>query len=123
MCLHACDLSTPTRNFDTLKKWTYLLFEEFFEQGDVEKNAGMPASFLCDRETTVIAKEQPGFINFIVAPLWKHVGTILPNMGPACEKTSQNSLTWKSYVETEEDKKVYKKKELPDVIMIGSSSI
>ena len=29
-CLHACDVSTPTRNFDTLKTWTYLLFDEFF---------------------------------------------------------------------------------------------
>jgi len=28
--MHSCDLSTPTRKFDTLKKWTYLLFEEFF---------------------------------------------------------------------------------------------
>lgn len=28
--IHCCDLSTPTRNFETLKKWTYLLFEEFF---------------------------------------------------------------------------------------------
>ena len=28
--VHACDLSTPTRKFDTLKEWTYLLFDEFF---------------------------------------------------------------------------------------------
>lgn len=30
LMIHACDLSTPTRRFDTLKRWTYLLFEEFF---------------------------------------------------------------------------------------------
>ena len=30
LMIHACDLSTPTRRFDTLKNWTYLLFEEFF---------------------------------------------------------------------------------------------
>jgi hypothetical protein len=28
--LHAADLSVPTRNFKTVKQWTYLLFEEFF---------------------------------------------------------------------------------------------
>ena len=55
--IHAADLSTPTRRFDTLKQWTYLLFEEFFLQGDLEKDAGMPASFLCDREKTIVAKE------------------------------------------------------------------
>jgi len=28
--IHTSDLSTPTREFDTVKEWTYLLFEEFF---------------------------------------------------------------------------------------------
>jgi hypothetical protein len=76
--LHACDLSTPTRNFDTLKKWTYLLFEEFFQQGDAEKSTNIPASFLCDREKTVVCKEQPGFCNYIVLPIWNLVEIILP---------------------------------------------
>lgn len=55
--LHSCDLSTATREFDTLKQWTYLLFDEFFKQGDLEKENDMPASFLCDRNTVVIPKE------------------------------------------------------------------
>lgn len=55
--MHSCDISQLTRKFETVKAWTYLLFEEFFEQGDLEKKAGGPASFLCDRETTIIAKE------------------------------------------------------------------
>jgi len=69
--IHACDLSPPTRRFETVRKWTYLLFEEFFAQGDLEKKSNMPASFLCDRETTKVASEQPGFSNFIVIPIWK----------------------------------------------------
>merc|ERR1712060_390576 len=63
--IHACDLSTPTRKFDTLRTWTYLLFEEFFKQGDIEKSIEKPVSFLCDRETVVVCREQPGFLNFI----------------------------------------------------------
>lgn len=51
-------------------EWTILLFEEFFNQGDVEKEAGLPVSFLCDRETTQIPQSQPGFVNFILAPLF-----------------------------------------------------
>lgn len=30
ICMHAADLSVPTRKFETVKTWTYLLFEEFF---------------------------------------------------------------------------------------------
>ena len=34
LVIHSCDLSTPTREFDCLREWTYLLFEEFFKQGE-----------------------------------------------------------------------------------------
>lgn len=54
--LHAADISQACRNFEEVKEWTYLLFEEFFEQGDIEKEEGLPVSMLCDRETTNVAK-------------------------------------------------------------------
>ena len=62
LCVHAADVSTQTRPFEVALEWTKLLFEEFFHQGDVEKEKGLPVSFLCDRETTQIPKSQPGFL-------------------------------------------------------------
>lgn len=50
--MHAADVSTQTRTFDVAVEWTHLLFDEFFNQGDIEKEKGLPVSFLCDRETT-----------------------------------------------------------------------
>lgn len=50
--VHAADVSTQTRSFEIAVEWTKLLFEEFFAQGDIEKEKGLPVSFLCDRETT-----------------------------------------------------------------------
>jgi len=35
--MHACDISQQTRSFEICKEWTYLLFEEFFMQGDIER--------------------------------------------------------------------------------------
>lgn len=35
--LHFCDISYGSRNFNLVKKWTYELFYEFFNQGDIEK--------------------------------------------------------------------------------------
>ena len=52
--LHTCDLSPTTRSFDLMKKWTYYLFDEFFDQGDIEKDKGLTVSMLCDRETTSV---------------------------------------------------------------------
>lgn len=35
--LHACDISTSLRDFPTSTNWADLLFEEFYNQGDMEK--------------------------------------------------------------------------------------
>ena len=53
--LHGADISTSLRKFDVSKTWTDMLFEEFFNQGDIEKSQDIPISFLCDRNTTKIA--------------------------------------------------------------------
>ena len=34
---HLADISNPTKTWDICKKWTDLLFYEFFNQGDLEK--------------------------------------------------------------------------------------
>ena len=123
LMIHACDLSTPTRKFDTLKRWTYLLFDEFFGQGDKEKEHGLNASFLCDRATTIVAKEQPGFSNFIVLPVWKLVATLLPPM-EACEmRVIENREAWKTYEETEEDKEVYNVKDADGIKITVPASV
>lgn len=36
---------------------------------------------LCDRENTHIAKAQPGFINYVVMPIYQVVVQILPKIG------------------------------------------
>lgn len=102
--IHACDSSTSTRKFETLKTWSWLLFEEFFAQGDSEKVQNRPPSFLCERKTVNIPKEQVGYCNFIVLPLWDLVATIMPKMEPAYQRAEQNRENWKTYEETDEDK-------------------
>ena len=70
----------------------------------------MPASFLCDREKTIVCKEQPGFCNFIVLPIWKLTATFLPAMEGSYCRAQDNVVNWEEYGETEEDKLVYKTK-------------
>eukprot|EP00347_Sterkiella_histriomuscorum_P011239 403373213 len=88
-CLHACDVSQPTRTFPVVKEWTYLLFEEFFQ------------------ETTIVPKMQPGFINGITLPLWSVIAEIMPSMKEYVDEAKANVSKWEQYEETEEDKKIY----------------
>ena len=70
----------------------------------------LPVSFLCDRDTTNVAKSQPGFCSFIVLPLFVQLAELMPNMKPALDNVKAAKTAWETYEETEEEKKVYDKK-------------
>ena len=56
IAFHLSDISNPAKRFDICRKWTELLYVEFFIQGDNEKQRGMNVSYLMDRTTTNLAK-------------------------------------------------------------------
>lgn len=68
MVLHCADIGHPAKEWNLHYKWTNLLLEEFFTQGDREKELGLPISPLCDRNSVLVAESQIGFIDFIVDP-------------------------------------------------------
>ncbi|XP_023245118.1 calcium/calmodulin-dependent 3',5'-cyclic nucleotide phosphodiesterase 1-like [Copidosoma floridanum] len=68
LVLHCCDISHPAKRWDLHHRWTMQLLEEFFQQGDKERELGLPFSPLCDRNNTLVAESQIGFIEFIVEP-------------------------------------------------------
>lgn len=69
--VHCADLSNPTKPLSLYKRWVDLLMEEFFQQGDKEREAKMDISPMCDRHSATIEKTQVGFIDYIVHPLWE----------------------------------------------------
>ncbi|XP_068630745.1 3',5'-cyclic-AMP phosphodiesterase isoform X2 [Battus philenor] len=69
--VHCADLSNPTKPLPLYKRWVGLLMEEFFQQGDREREQGMDISPMCDRHNATIEKSQVGFIDYIVHPLWE----------------------------------------------------
>ncbi|XP_063621182.1 3',5'-cyclic-AMP phosphodiesterase, isoforms N/G isoform X5 [Cydia splendana] len=69
--VHCADLSNPTKPLPLYKRWVALLMEEFFQQGDREREHGMDISPMCDRHNSTIEKSQVGFIDYIVHPLWE----------------------------------------------------
>lgn len=75
--VHCADLSNPTKPLPLYKKWVSLLMEEFFQQGDKERAAGMDISPMCDRHNATIEKSQVGFIDYIVHPLWETWGDLV----------------------------------------------
>ncbi|GFV20295.1 cAMP-specific 3',5'-cyclic phosphodiesterase 4D [Trichonephila clavipes] len=69
--IHCADLSNPTKPLEIYRTWVELIMEEFFEQGDREREEGLDISPMCDRHNATIEKSQVGFIDYIVHPLWE----------------------------------------------------
>ncbi|XP_076355145.1 3',5'-cyclic-AMP phosphodiesterase 4C-like isoform X3 [Tachypleus tridentatus] len=69
--IHCSDLSSPTKPLEMYKKWVDLLMEEFYQQGDKEREQGLDISPMCDRHNATVEKSQVGFIDYIVHPLWE----------------------------------------------------
>jgi len=56
--VHCADLSNPTKPLDIYRQWTERIMQEFFHQGDLEREQGMDISPMCDRHTASIEKSQ-----------------------------------------------------------------
>uniref|UniRef100_A0A6Q2XLM1 Phosphodiesterase n=1 Tax=Esox lucius TaxID=8010 RepID=A0A6Q2XLM1_ESOLU len=69
--VHCADLSNPTKPLQLYRQWTDRIMEEFFTQGDRERERGMEISPMCDKHNASVEKSQVGFIDYIVHPLWE----------------------------------------------------
>jgi len=69
--VHCADLSNPTKPLELYRQWCDRIMEEFFQQGDREREAGLDISPMCDRFNSTVEKSQVGFIDYIVHPLWE----------------------------------------------------
>ncbi|XP_028327984.1 cAMP-specific 3',5'-cyclic phosphodiesterase 4C isoform X1 [Gouania willdenowi] len=69
--VHCADLSNPTKPLELYRNWTDRIMVEFFTQGDRERDRGMEISPMCDKHNASIEKNQVGFIDYIVHPLWE----------------------------------------------------
>lgn len=66
--LHMADISNPSKPWTVSVEWSNRVFNEFWQQGDLEKQYNLPISMLCDRDNTKQDESQVNFVDFIVAP-------------------------------------------------------
>eukprot|EP00569_Conticribra_weissflogii_P012459 CAMPEP_0171377002 /NCGR_PEP_ID=MMETSP0879-20121228/19943_1 /TAXON_ID=67004 /ORGANISM="Thalassiosira weissflogii, Strain CCMP1336" /LENGTH=619 /DNA_ID=CAMNT_0011887017 /DNA_START=208 /DNA_END=2067 /DNA_ORIENTATION=- len=75
--IHLADISNPCKSLDVAKYWADCALSEFFAQGDLEAEKGLPISPLCDRNSTDLASSQRDFIRYIVLPAFEVLGSII----------------------------------------------
>mmetsp|Transcript_7839 Transcript_7839/g.18477 ORF Transcript_7839/g.18477 Transcript_7839/m.18477 type:complete len:700 (+) Transcript_7839:296-2395(+) len=76
--------------------WSERLEEEMWRQGDVEKESNMKVSFLMDRDKPGVTKSQPGFVDFVVRPLFEVWVACFPECRVLLDRINDNYNYWKS---------------------------
>uniref|UniRef100_A0A0N5CDM6 Phosphodiesterase n=1 Tax=Strongyloides papillosus TaxID=174720 RepID=A0A0N5CDM6_STREA len=105
--IHLADLSNPTKPIELYRCWNQRILEEYWRQGDKEKDLGLEVSPMCDRGTVTIEKSQIGFIDYIVHPLFETWAELVqPDAQDILDQLEENRQWYLSRIppdETEED--------------------
>jgi hypothetical protein len=80
MIVHTSDISNPAKPDKVSAQWTQRVYDEFFVQGDMEKEKNLPVSNFCDRNTTNVNKAMIGFISFVVGPTINCLVNLIPEV-------------------------------------------
>ncbi len=101
LAIKCADVSNPAKPRETYLRWADRIMEEFFRQGDREKELGLPVSPFMDRATTQVSKCQIGFIDFIVLPLYQACSAFLEEMSTPLAHIEGNLKYFKKILEKE----------------------
>ena len=104
--IHAADISNPTKPLEIYKIWAKKCVDEFFLQGDKEREMGLPVSFNCDRNTVSLPKSQIGFIDAIVSPLFEVMNEFFPKLQFTLSNLNKNKEYFQELISKEEKDKV-----------------
>lgn len=88
LLVHSADISNPTKKFNTYYKWAKLVVEEFYYQGDKEKELGLKCS--CDRNVVTLYKSQLGFIDYIITPFYGLFVKVFPKLNFLKDNVEEN---------------------------------
>jgi cAMP-specific phosphodiesterase 4 len=95
MALKCADISHTAKSTDIHLKWTEYITEEFFKQGDKERESGTTISPFMDRSKPEVPKSQCGFISFLVLPLYKAFAEEFSDADICVKHLEENLAHWK----------------------------
>ncbi|KAF7722751.1 3',5'-cyclic-nucleotide phosphodiesterase [Apophysomyces ossiformis] len=110
--IKCADISNVTRPFLRATQWAELLLEECTNQGDLERELGMPVGPLNDRDKVILEDSQIGFIRFVALELFQSVEAILPELSFAVHEIEENLTQWelRKHSKTTSDEKTLSSK-------------
>ncbi|GAA5801576.1 hypothetical protein HPULCUR_007024 [Helicostylum pulchrum] len=94
--IKCADISNCARPFESAKEWAKILAQEFFEQGDLERELGMPVLPINERGKICLEDFQISFKKFVALNLFESVSKVTTNMQFTVDYIHENINIWES---------------------------
>ncbi|KAI7892229.1 uncharacterized protein EV154DRAFT_601757 [Mucor mucedo] len=92
--LHAADISNALRPWPICLSWSNLVCEEFFRQGDAERENGLEVSPNMDRNATSQTTIGLRFGDFVVSPYFEIFAALFPKSDELLKTLAENREHW-----------------------------
>ncbi|GLE07731.1 hypothetical protein PINS_up018362 [Pythium insidiosum] len=95
--IKCADIGHSSKSTKLHARWSDLIIEEFFLQGDDEQMLGMDISPFMNRNSENSAKNQVGFFEFIILPFFEVVGEVVfrSEFKQILDQAHRNYKQWK----------------------------
>jgi hypothetical protein len=101
LLIKAADISNPIKPFPVAAKWAVRVTDEFFQQGDMELEAGLDVTPTCDRTRQTRVGLQKGFIDFLAVPYFEVVASVFPKIKEDFARVYENRRLWDDMTDEE----------------------
>ncbi|KAK7196454.1 cAMP specific phosphodiesterase [Novymonas esmeraldas] len=103
--IKAGDVSNVTKPFATSRMWAMAVTEEFYRQGDMEKEKGVEVLPMFDRsKNNELARGQIGFIDFVAGKFFRDiVGNFFTGMQWCVDTVTSNRAQWQAILDGRRD--------------------
>ncbi|KAL7318057.1 hypothetical protein PS15m_004330 [Mucor circinelloides] len=108
--IKCADISNCARPFESAKRWAKILAEEFFEQGDLERELGMPVLPINERGKISLEDFQLTFKRFVALKLFESVSNVTSCIQFTVDHIYENIDIWE---EMKQQGKQQQQKQLP----------
>lgn len=96
LLMTVCDLSATMKPWKIQHRISHLLSEEFFQQGDIEKNQlnETPIDMMDRKKQDLMPKMQVSFMDFICVPLYSSITKLIPQLKALEDGLISNKNMW-----------------------------
>ena len=96
MAIKFADVSNPTRPNELAIAWARRIEQEFYQQGDKERELSLSMSPFMDRGDSSLPKLQISFITKVVTPMLEQFCKVFPDMNFVFKHLEENKRYWET---------------------------